>query len=168
MDTLQIAVAQILLHKDQDSLPQWATITSDGERVTNRRRHRRHKEARLNFNPRLLFSINWATNGPGFEWPEAYYVTYVPGLEKYVFTASRDGDDVWGCEDHAIGAADKTDALQKAARKVLTSYWKEQADGWDQRRWEGCVEEGLVDKRAAKTWAEAVWARGSSYRRCRR
>jgi hypothetical protein len=55
---------------------------SDGELVTNRRRHRRHKEARLNFNPQLLFSINWATSGPGFEWPEAYYVTYVPGLEK--------------------------------------------------------------------------------------
>ena len=99
-DRLQIAVAQILLHDAQDNLPQWAAITSGGELVTNRRRHRRHKEARLNFNPQLLFSINWATSGSGFEWPEAYYVTYVPGLEKYVFTASRDGDDAWGCEDH--------------------------------------------------------------------
>ena len=129
-----------------------------GELVTNRRRHRRHKEARLNFNPQLLFSINWATSGPGFEWPEAYYVTYVPGLEKYVFTASRDGDDAWGCADHAIGSADKTDGLQEAARKVLTSYWKKQADGWDQQRWERCIAEGLVDERAANAWAQAVWA----------
>jgi ketosteroid isomerase-like protein len=59
---------------------------------------------------------------------------YVPGLEEYVFTASRDGDDAWGCADHAIGSADKTDGLQEAARKVLTSYWKKQADGWDQQR----------------------------------
>ena len=96
-DRLQIAVAQILLHHVQDGLPEWAAITKDGEFVTNRRRHGRHKDARLRFNPKLLFSINWATSGPGFEWPEAYYVTYVPGLEKYVFTASRDGDDAWGC-----------------------------------------------------------------------
>ena len=44
-------------------------------------------------------------------------MTYVPGLEKYVFTASRDGADAWGCEDHAIGAADRTDDLQGAARR---------------------------------------------------
>ena len=125
-DRLQIAVAQILLHHVQDGLPQWAAITKDGELVTNRSRHGRHKDARLRFNPKLLFSINWATSGPGFEWPEAYYVTYVPGLEKYVFTASRDGDDAGGCADHAIGSADETDGLQEAARKVLTSYWKEQ------------------------------------------
>ena len=90
-DRLQIAVAQILLHHVQDGLPQWTAITKDGEFVTNRSRHGRNKGARLRFNPKLLFSINWATSGPGFEWPEAYYVTYVPGLEKYVFTASRDG-----------------------------------------------------------------------------
>ncbi|HWI68894.1 MAG TPA: hypothetical protein VNS88_11025 [Nitrospiraceae bacterium] len=83
---------------------------------------------------------------------------YVPGLEEYVFTASRDGDDAWGCADHAIGSADKTDGLQEAARKVLTSYWKKQADGWDQQRWERCIAEGLVDERAANAWAQAVWA----------
>src|SRR5215813_5691464 len=91
-DRLQIAVAQILLHHVQDRLPQWAAITSDGELVTNRRRHARHKDARLQFNPRLLFEINWATSGPGYEWPEAYHVTSVPGFEKYISTASRDGD----------------------------------------------------------------------------
>jgi hypothetical protein len=26
-------------------------------------------------------------------------VTYVPGLEKYVFTASRDGADAFGCDE---------------------------------------------------------------------
>ena len=121
-DRLQIAVAQILLHHVQDSLPQWAAITRDGELVTNRRRFARHKDARLQFNPRLLFEINWATSGPGYEWPEAYHVTYVPGLEIYIFTASRDGDDAFGCADHAIGTADKSDDLHQAARKVLTSY----------------------------------------------
>jgi len=158
-DRLQIAVAQIVLHHVQDGLPQWASTTSDGTVVTNRQRHKRHKDARLQFNPRLLFEINWATSGPGFEWPEAYHVTYVPGLEKYIFTASRDGDDAFGCADHAIGTAEKGDDLQQAARNVLTSYWQGQANGWDQRRWESCVREGLIDDRTANAWAEAVWRR---------
>jgi hypothetical protein len=59
-DRLQIAVAQILLHHMQDSLPQWAAISGD-EILTNRKRHLRHKDALLRFQPQLLFSINWAT-----------------------------------------------------------------------------------------------------------
>jgi hypothetical protein len=148
-ERLQIAVAQILLHDVQDSLPQWAAIR-DGELLTNRKSYQGRSDERLQFNPRLLFSINWATNGPGFEWPEAYHVTYLPDFEKFIFTASRDGDDVWGCADHAIGVADKNYDLQTAARKVLTAYWLEQrADGWDQQRWESCIQEGLIDDRAA-------------------
>ena len=74
--------------------------------------------------------------------------SYVPGLEKYIFTSSRDG---------AIGAADRTDDLQRAAKKVLTSYWRHQVDEWDQGRWESCIQEGLIDDRTANAWAEAVW-----------
>ena len=86
-------------------------------------------------------------------------MTYVPGLEKYIFTASRDGADALGCEDHAIGAADRTDDLQRAAKKVLTSYWRHQVDEWEQGRWESCIQEGLIDDRTANAWAEAVWHR---------
>jgi hypothetical protein len=48
-DRLQIAVAQIVLHHVQDSLPQWAVTTNDGTLVTNRKRHKRLKDARLHF-----------------------------------------------------------------------------------------------------------------------
>jgi len=157
-DRLQIAVAQILLHQVQDSLPQWAATTNDGTLITNRRRHKRHKGARLHFAPRLLFSINWATSGPGFDWPEEYRITYLPGFDKYVFTASRDGDDMWGCADHAIGAAEKSDSIQEAARKILTGYWRTQAEKGGQQRWENCLAEGLVNRRTALAWADEVWA----------
>jgi len=100
-----IAVAQILLHGIQESLPQWSDFKDD-EVVSNRKWHKRHKDARLAFGPRLVCTIDWADSGPGFGWPEAYYVTYVPGLEKIIVTASRDGDDSWGCSDHAIGFAE--------------------------------------------------------------
>jgi hypothetical protein len=139
-------------------LPQWAAITKDGEFVTNRSWHGRHKDARLRFNPKLLFSINWATSGPGFEWPEEYHVTYLPGFEKHVFTASRDGDDAFGCADHAIGVAHRDEDIQEAARKIITGYWRTQADGWDQARWEYAFNDGLIEAQTAVVWAGEVWA----------
>jgi hypothetical protein len=91
---LAIAVAQILLHHVQGMLPQWASV-GDTVRL-NRKAHKRHKDARLAFNPQLVCTINWADSGPGFSWPEAYHVTYLPGFDKFVITASRDGPDAWG------------------------------------------------------------------------
>src|SRR5262249_26822032 len=143
---LPIAVAQILLHNIQDSLPQWAAMRGD-ELLLNRRRHKRHKDGFLPFAPRSLFSINWATSGPGFEWPEEYHITYLLGFDKYVFTASRDGDDMYGCADHAIGVAKKSDDIQEAARKIITGYWHTQAKKWDQQRWEDCLAEGRINHR---------------------
>ena len=52
---LEIAVAQIVLHHVQDSLPQWAAMKGD-ELLLNRRR--RHKGGLLPFHPQRLFSIN--------------------------------------------------------------------------------------------------------------
>jgi hypothetical protein len=43
-----------------------------------------------------------AMGGPGYPWPESYHVTYIPGLEKFIVTASRDGADAFGCADHAL------------------------------------------------------------------
>jgi hypothetical protein len=160
---IEIAVAQIVLHHVQDRLPQWAAMKGE-ELLLNRRRHQRHKDGRLPFHPQRLFSINWATSGPGYEWPEEYQVTYLPGFNKYVFTASRDGDDMWGCADHAIGVAEKHNDVQEAARKVITAYWRTQADGWDQQRWECLLDEGLIDGPAAMAWAADVWRK----RRARR
>ena len=79
----------------QGTLPQWASVR--GERVyLNRKEHKRHKDARLTFNPQLVCTVNWADSGPGFSWPESYHVTYLPGFDTFVITASRDGPDAWG------------------------------------------------------------------------
>ena len=56
---LAIAVAQILLHHIQAGLPQRASVRGD-KVFLNRKEHRRHKEARLAFNPQLVCTINWA------------------------------------------------------------------------------------------------------------
>ena len=104
---LEIAVAQILLHRSQGGLPQWGCVSNDGKVVRGREKLKRPKDAEpLTLHPQLLLCINWADSGPGFSWPESYHVTRIPGFDKYIFTASRDSTDAWGCTDHAIGFCD--------------------------------------------------------------
>ena len=94
----------------------------------NRKEHKRHKDARLAFNPQLICTINWADSGPGFSWPESYHVTYLPGFDKFVVTASRDGPDAWGCDDHAIGVANGGLSPVDAAKEVVTEFWRMQVN----------------------------------------
>ena len=151
-----IAVAQILLHEIQGSLPQWASVREE-EVSLNRKEHHRHKDARLVFNPQLVCTINWADSGPGFSWPESYHVTYLPGFEKFVVTASRDGDDLWGCSDHAIGVTDAKLGPIEAAKELIVNFWRMQFEGWDHEPWAYLFDEGLIDTEMAKKWADEVW-----------
>jgi hypothetical protein len=153
---LAIAVAQILLHHVQGGLPQWASV-SGGTIQLNRNEHKRHKGARLAFNPQLVCTINWADSGPGFSWPESYYVTYLPGFDKFVITASRDGPDTWGCADHAIGVANGGRSPIGGARQAIAEFWRLQVIEWEQPRWAGVFGEGLIDAKTANVWADEIW-----------
>ena len=153
---LEVAVAQILLSRIQDSLPQWSAMRDD-ELIVNRKEHKRHKDARLNFSPKLICIINWADSGPGFSWPEAYYVTYLPGFNKFVITSSRDGDDTWGCADHAIGVADGSLDPVEAAKDIIIEFWRSQYGDWEQSRWAYLFDTGLIGSKTANEWADAVW-----------
>jgi hypothetical protein len=104
-DRIEIAVAQILLNQIQGFLPQWALASPD-KVILARHPHRRHKDAKLAFHPKLVCTINWADSGPGYSWPESYHITYMPGFDKFIVTASRDSPDTWDCTDHAIGVVD--------------------------------------------------------------
>jgi hypothetical protein len=114
--------------------------------------------ARLKFDPRHICTVNWADSGPGFSWPEAYHLTYLPGFDKFVVTASRDGPDAWGCSDHAIGVADGGLDPVEAAKEVVIGQWRYQFDNWEQSRWAYLLGEGLIDKATASCWADEVWA----------
>jgi hypothetical protein len=153
---IAIAVAQILLHDVQGTLPQWASV-SGGTVHLNRKEHKRHKDARLKFNPQLVCMVNWADSGPGFSWPESYHVTYLPGFDKFVITASRDGPDAWGCADHAIGVADGSLSPVAAAKQAITEFWRMQLNAWEQTRWAYLFDEGLIDSKTANVWADEVW-----------
>ena len=152
-----IAVAQILLHRIQDELPSWGCTNDDGTPVLGRLPHQRHQDARLNFNPKHLLTINWADSGPGFSWPEAYYITFLPSFNQYIVTASRDGVDAYGCTDHAIGTADAHLSEFDAAKEILTRNWRKQFDEWDQPHWAHLISPGIVSGTAAYAWADEIW-----------
>jgi hypothetical protein len=150
---IAIAVAQIILHHVQATLPQWSS-GSGGTVDLNRKEYKRHKDARLTFNPQLVCTINWADSGRGFSWPESYHVTYLPGFDKFVITASRDGADAWGCADHAIGVAEGSLGPIEAAKQAITEFWRTQLNG---PRWAYLFDEGLIDSKTANVWADEVW-----------
>ena len=153
----QVAVAQILLSAIQADLPNWGCTNADGELEVGRFSHRRLPDAKLNFNPKHVCTINWADSGPGFSWPEAYYITYLPGFNCHVVTASRDGIDAYGCLDHAIGFIDGHLAVIDAAKQIIIKSWVDQRTEYDQERWAYLFNEGLIDKSTAKAWADEAW-----------
>lgn len=117
------AVARLLLARIQSRLPQW--IARKKGKIVLGRQHRRAKTRQVDPLPQFLFQINWANSGPGFSWPEAYHVTYVPGFQKFVVTASQDSPDAYGYADLAIGwFAEETDVIQ-GSKRVILEWWEE-------------------------------------------
>ena len=151
----EIAVAQIVLQSIQGRLPQWLTTNERGFTITGRTASQRPSKVEyLNLKPELLFCVNWADSAPGISWPEAYYITHIPGLDQYIVTASRDSRDIFGCTDHALGFSAASKPRLEACRAILVRYWKKQfACG---ERWDRLFDEGVVDITVAERWAKDV------------
>ena len=155
---LEIAVARVLLNPIQHSLPQWAAVRDNGEGLLNRKEIKRHPEAtKLTLKPRRVCCISWADSGPGYSWPESYHVTYIPGLEKFIVTSSRDGADAFGCADHALGFGAAAEGELLVAKRIIQGFWEYQRNEWDQERWANLFDEGLIDSATAYQWAEEIW-----------
>jgi hypothetical protein len=155
---LQIAVARVLLNPIQASLPQWAAVRESGEVLLNRKEIQRHAQAvRLTLEPQLVCCINWADSGPGYSWPESYHVTYIPGLERFIVTSSRDGADAFGCADHALGWGSVAEGELLVAKRIIQGFWEHQRNEWDQERWDYLFDEGLINETTANSWAEEIW-----------
>lgn len=148
-------VAKILLDTAQDQLPSWSCVNQEGEYVEARRRSR-IKSRQVQLLPQHLFSINWASSGPGFEWPEAYYVTYVPQLDMRIVTASQDSNDIWGVTDLAIGKCRAVRTPGWGTKKIITSWWK-RARGAEPMPWERLDQAGLITEERTWKWRKDVW-----------
>ena len=104
--------------------------------------------------PRYLFTINWADSGPGYSWPVAYNVTWLPYYDRFVVTASSDGSDTFGYCDFALGSFDINTALNEGVKTIICADWKSQCE---QQRWAYLFGTGLISEPEANAWADAVW-----------
>jgi len=155
---LSIAVARVLLNPIQDSLPQWAAVTDSGKVLLNRKEIKRHPQAtKLTLDPRLVCGINWAISGSRNSWPESYHITFIPGFDKYIVTASRDGTDVHGSADHALGWGTVTEGELPTAKRLIQEFWRDMLCEWEQERWDTLLKKGVIDENTAAAWAEEVW-----------
>jgi hypothetical protein len=155
---LAAAVGQVLLHAVQARLPQWSVTDSD--QILYARRYRRRAGGKvLAFVAQHLFTINWADSGPGFSWPEAYHLVFVPGYKRWVVTASQDSDEAWGCTDQAIGHFGGGGERLARAGAVIRAYWHRRRSENESLPWSNLFDEGLVSKETAEKWRKRVWTR---------
>jgi hypothetical protein len=149
------AVARLALSRIQDRLPQW--YASRGQTEIQGRKAYETTDGDVLLLPLHLFTLNWADSGPGYSWPEAYHVTWFPEFDRYVVTASADCPDVWGYEDRALGHFGQGEAIIQGARRIVTTFWRDECNGGDAGGWAYLFDTGAVDEAEAYAWAADVW-----------
>jgi hypothetical protein len=157
---IDTAVAQILLERIQDHLPNWTALAGD-RFVIARGIFDRRARRKIELWPHHLLTINWADSGPGFSWPVAYKATYVPVFDRTVVTASADCPESFGgVSDVAIGAFGSEASILEGSRRIIISDWTNQWREHDQKRWVYLFDTGIVSKAEADAWADEVWGDG--------
>ena len=150
------AVARLALARIQDELPAWAGVNEQGE-YFSARTYTRSELAAVSFHPQHLFTINWADSGPGFSWPEAYYLVWLPVFERYVVTASQDSPDCYGFEDIAIGWQFFDDDRVGVARDIILANWGSVLKPNNEDGWAYLFASGVVSESEAEEWREEIW-----------
>jgi hypothetical protein len=97
--------------------------------------------------PRHLLTINWADSRPGFSWPVAYYVAWLPYYDRFVVTASADCPDGFGYCDFAIGSFGIETPLKEGARKAISARISRVEEAFAKRY-------GWTPDRASRVWGK--------------
>jgi len=158
-NVLENAAARIALAPIQDRLPQWAAYNLSYKPVFGRTL-RPFPVRKATSRPLLLFAINWATSGPGFDWPEHYHVTWIPYYNEYLVTASSDSKDVHGFEDIALGSftpSSKRGADRESIAKIITWHWGDLYSNGQETPWESLWRGGAIGHELAEKLRDQVW-----------
>ena len=160
---IDAAVAQILLERIQDHLPNWTAVVGD-RFVVARPIIERRARRKVELWPQHLLTINWAEQrtrllpaGRAIRRPD------VPGFDHTVVTASADCPEAFGgaC-DLAIGAFGWETSTLDGSRRVIMSDWQRQRREHGQECWAYLFDTGIVDKAEAEAWADVVWSDSTS------
>ena len=155
---LDVTVAHIVLKNVEGRLPQWAVLA--GEELVQTRQYRDDTgkpDRRILLRPQLLVEINWADSGPGFSWPLAYFVTWLPYYDRFVVTASADTPEPWGYCDYAVGSFGIQTPIKEGSSAIIRSDWRNRYDEWEQERWVYLFRTGLISEAEASALADEVW-----------
>lgn len=150
------AVARIALKGIQNRLPTWGCLNKEGDFVLARS-YEKNKGRDTELFPLYLLTINWADSGPGFSWPEAYYLIWLPEFERYVVTASQDSPDCYGFEDIVIGHAPFALDRRRVAKDLIVNWWRQNGQTVDQPAWECLFGSGFITETEAYAWRDEVW-----------
>jgi hypothetical protein len=114
------AVAHIVLEAIEDRLPVWVHWTGD-DLIKARMYREPHEKPRRQavLLPSELFAINWASSGPGFDWPVHYHLVWTPIYERFVLTASADCSDCFGYADFALGHFGRNDNVGQSVLQII-------------------------------------------------
>ena len=155
---IDAVVAFIVLEKAENRLPAWSAVRADGSFISARKYRDDDKlpNRKVLLQPRKLFTINWADSGPGFSWPVAYYVTWLPCYDRFVVTASADCSDGFGYNDFAIGSFGSDTPIKEGARKAVCDDWHNQR-AYEQQPWAYLFSTGLISESEAIAWREETW-----------
>lgn len=149
-------VAQLCLNQLQNRLPQW-TAFNGGEYLEGRKgfSHEVNSEAIHSLH---LCEINWATSGPGFSWPENYYLHYLEGYDILILTVSQDSPDAYGYADLAVSAVPipYPENISEAAKQLLSRWWGIHSNYIDEG-WEYLVHSGLISEPEALLLRDKIW-----------
>jgi hypothetical protein len=118
-------------------LPQWTFGAISARQYTDPNRKLMRK---VILSPVHLFSVNWAMGGPAFDWPEGYHMTWLPTHDRYVVTASADGDDCFGYRDFALGSVPAGGDVRDAACVVNARNWRRKRRVSPQARWQSFMQ----------------------------
>ena len=154
-------VASIMLDTIQSHLPNYRWYDQN-DNLRSVRGGKSIKERKVQLIPLHLFTINWATSGPGIEWPESYFVTYVPSHNVRIVTASADSDDMWGYTDLAIGWCKPYRNPEFGTKKIIQTWWRNIHVSLG-HPWEDVYSTGLVDADRAEKWALEVYGSWINY-----
>ena len=152
------AVAHVVLEAIEDRLPVWACRKGDDLIVARTYRARDQKpQRRAALLPSELFAINWASSGPGFDWPVQYHLVWTPIYERFVVTASADCPDMFGYADFALGHFGREDNIGQSVIRIIKRDWTMLRDEGREQPWETLLRTGLVKQDAVEKLAAEVW-----------
>ena len=158
---LDAAVAKIALLPVEKRLPQWSVRSAtEPSGILWARRYTdpdRKLLRKVSLSPVLLFSINWASSGPGFDWPEAYHLTWLPTHSCFIVTSSADSEDCFGYCDFALGSVPAGGDITAVACAVISKNWRRKRRIASQPPWQTVLKAGKVTTTVAEAMRAKVW-----------